>query len=70
MLYAILDCLSDLARLDVEDDGEHDEDTDQHKLSSDIKPNRVQRKISEMLQLCMERFQHKQMKHDKLAQLG
>jgi len=70
MLGAIGDSLSDLASSDSEEDGEHDEDTEQGKLREDDEPGWVMGTISKMVQQRMERFRQTQMKLGKLTQQG
>jgi len=72
-MVAISDSLSHIARYDdVEDweDNDDEEETEQVKLSIDDKPGWVMGKISKTVQQRMERFLEKQMKFDKLIQLG
>jgi len=73
ILNAIGDSLSDLACSDNEEDaedGEEEDDTEQGKLSKDDEPGWVMGTISKTVQRCMERFWEKQMKLDKVIQLG
>jgi hypothetical protein len=72
MLVAIGDSLSDLASSDDGEDGEneHDEETEQGKLSEDDEPGWVMATIHKMVQQCKERFRHKQMKLNELTQPG
>jgi hypothetical protein len=71
MLVAIGDSLSDLASSDDGEDGEDedDEETEQGNLSED-EPGWVMGTITKTLQQRMDRFRQKQMKIDKLTQLG
>jgi len=73
MLNAIGDSLSDLASSDGEQDGEDekddDEDTELGKLSDD-EPGWVMGTISKTVQHHVEGFRQKQMRLDKLSQLG
>jgi len=74
MLNAIGDSLSDLASSDDEEDGEDEdddgEDTGHGKLSEDDEPGWVMGTISKMVQHRMESFRKKQLRLDKLTQLG
>jgi hypothetical protein len=71
-LVIIGDSLSDLARSDDGEDGEHeaDQETEQGKLSEDDKPGWVMGTITKTVQQHMERIAHKQMKLDELTQPG
>jgi len=71
-MVAIRDSLSDLACSDDGEDGEDedDEETQQGKLSEDDKPGCVMDTITKMVQQHMEQFRQKQMKLEKLTQLG
>ena len=74
MLNAIGDTLSNLARSDNVQDGEDEEDdeedTELGKLSGEDEPGWVMGTISKTVQHCMESFQQKQMRLDKLTQSG
>jgi len=70
MFDAFRDSLSDLVRLDDEEDGEDDQDTEQGKLSEDDEPGWEMGTISKTVQQRMERYWQKQMKLDELSQLG
>ena len=72
MLVAIGDSLSDLASSDDGEDGEDedDEETEQGKLRDDDEPGWVMGTITKTVQQRMESFRQKQMKLDKLTQLG
>jgi len=73
MLNAIGDSLSDPASSDDEEDTEDEEDdhnTERVKLSEDNKPGWVMGTISKTVQRRMQRFWQKQMKLDKMTQLG
>jgi hypothetical protein len=70
MLGAIRHSLSDVASSDDGEDGENEdeEETDQGKLSKDDEPGWLMGTITKMVLQCIERFQLKQMKLDKLTQ--
>ena len=70
MLVAIGDNLIDLASSDNGEDGEeqHDEETEQGKLSEDDEPGWVMSTITETVQQRMESFWQKHMKIDELTQ--
>jgi len=72
MMVAIRDSLSNLARSDHRDDGEHDHDdeTEEGKLSKDDEPSCVMGTISRTVQQRMGRFRQKQMKLDDLTHPG
>jgi len=72
MMVAIGDSLSDLACSDDGEDGEDedDEETEQGKLSEDDEPGWVMGATTETVHQCRQRFLQKQMKPDKLTQLG
>jgi len=72
MMVAIGDSLSDIASSDEgEDEEDQDkEETKQGKPSKDDKPGWVMGTITKTVQQRMKRFRQKQMKLDKLAQLG
>jgi len=72
MLVAIRDSLSDLASSNDGENGEdeHDEETEQGKLSKDDEPGWVMGTITKTVQQRMKRFRQKQMKLDELTQPG
>jgi hypothetical protein len=72
LLVAVGDSLSDLASSDDGEDGEDedDEETEQGSLSKDDEPCWVMGTITKTVQQRMERFPQKQMKLDKLTELG
>jgi hypothetical protein len=72
MLVATGDCLSYLATSDTGEDwkDEHNEETEQGKLSGDDEPGWVMGTITKIVQQCMERFWRKKMKLDNLTQPG
>jgi len=72
IIVAIGDSLSDVATSDDggDWDDEDDEETEQCQLSEDNEPCWVMSTITKTVQQCMERFQQKQIKLDKLTQPG
>jgi hypothetical protein len=72
MLVALGDSRSDLASSEDGEDGEDvdDEETEQGNLSENDEPGWVMGTITKMVQQRMEWFRQKQMKHDKMTQLG
>ena len=70
MMDAIGESLSDLASSEDEEDGDHDEDTEQGNLSEDDEPSWVMSIISKTIQQRMERFRQKKVKLDELTHPG
>jgi len=63
--------LSYLASSDDGEDGDDENDRiEEGKMSEDDKPSWVMGAINNMVQQCMERLGHRQMKLDKLTQQG
>jgi hypothetical protein len=74
ILNAIGDSLSNPSHSDDMQDGEEEaadeEDADLSKLSDDDEPRWVMGTISKTVRHCIESFRQKQMRHDRLMQLG